>query len=355
MDLTNVLMVGLGASAPCYYRVLLPAETLGIDYVGLLGEPPNTQLRTGLVRGGTDMPDLTDYKIVVLQQPRGIGWAKAIRALRAGGTTVVYEIDDDLHAIQRMPDHHFAKSFSNRDLIEYERCMKCCDAMIVSTPVLADAYRRFARRMFVCENGIDLKRYDLTRPLRMSVNVGWAGATGHTKVVEPWLNVVGDLMLTRPHVNFVSIGQPFAKALEPHFGAARAIATPFAAIEQYPAAMTMIDVAIAPAGDGGFFRAKSDLRWLEAGALGIPIVANPDVYPQIEHGVTGFHARTPGEAGQLIGELIDNEGLRITMGENARAYVRANRNIGVMAEGWKRVFAELSRGPQVADTVTTGT
>jgi glycosyltransferase involved in cell wall biosynthesis len=352
-DPADVLMVGLGASAVMYYRVLLPAHALGVDYVGVTGEPPEVRYRTGLVGGESAMPDFARYKLVVLQQPRGEGWLKVIRAMQARGTVVVYEVDDWLHAIKNTPGHAFAEHFRNHDLAEYERCMKACDAMIVSTPFLASAYRPFIKRIFVCENGIDAGRYDLTRPGRSTVNVGWAGATGHQQAVLAWLNAIGELMEERPFLNFVSIGQPYAEAFHAYFGERRAIATPFAAIEQYPAAMTMLDVAIAPAGSGGFHKAKSDLRWLEAGALGIPLVGHPDVYPNIEHGVTGFHARTGVEAKPLIAELVDDDGLRTTVGENARTVVRANRDINVAAEAWRRTFGELSRTPQLADRVTS--
>ena len=55
--------------------------------------------------------------------------------------------------------------------------------------------------------------------------------------------------------------------------------------------MTLFDIAIAPSSESNLFKGKSDLRWLEASALGVPLVAHPDVYPEIEDGVTGVHAR----------------------------------------------------------------
>lgn len=336
----DVLMVGLGATAVCYYRILLPAQELGCDYVGLAGEPPRANFATGIVKGKTQMPDFTAYKVVVLQQPKGKAWLEIIRALQERGTVVVYEVDDWLHSIKNRPDHDFRKAFSNKDLAEYERCMKACDAMIVSTPFLASVYRHFNKRVYVCENGIDPDRYRLTRPKRETVNIGWAGATGHTKNMEPWLQSVGDLMIERERTCFVSIGQPFADAFKPYFGE-RAISTPFAAIEQYPAAMTMMDVALAPAGKAGFHRAKSDLRWLEAGALGIPIIADPGTYPTVVHGSTGFHASSPADMKRLLRQLVDDEGLRTAVGEAARDYVLTNRTAEVMAARWWETFEEL--------------
>lgn len=336
----DILMVGLGATAVCYYRILLPAQQLGCDYVGLAGEPPKANYATGLVGGKTQMPDFTAYKLVVLQQPRGRRWLEIIRALQARGTVVVYEVDDYLHSIKHRDDHAFQRSFSNHDLSEYELCMKACDGMICSTEFLARAYRHFNKRVYVCENGIDPGRYRLTRPQRPTCNIGWSGATGHARSVQPWLQATGEVMELREKTCFVSIGQPFADALRPYFGA-RAITVPFCAIEQYPAAMTMIDVALAPAGNHGFHRAKSDLRWLEAGALGIPIIANPDTYPHIVHGVTGFHARDARSMKRLLLTLVDDEGLRTALGESARDYVLANRTMEKVVDQWRHAFDEL--------------
>ena len=44
--------------------------------------------------------------------------------------------------------------------------------------------------------------------------------------------------------------------------------------------MSTFDVALAPSGNNNLFRGKSDLRWLEASALGIPVVGDPEVYPE---------------------------------------------------------------------------
>jgi len=38
----------------------------------------------------------------------------------------------------------------------------------------------------------------------------------------------------------------------------------------------------------------------------IPLVAHPETYPAIEHGVTGMHARTSGEVEQALLELVDD-------------------------------------------------
>jgi glycosyltransferase involved in cell wall biosynthesis len=342
LDFTkDVLFVGHGCTAPCWYRVVLPAMTLGADYVGVVGEPPDTHYVTGIVQGRSAMPMFSDYRVVILQQAYGKGWLDIIKTLQRRGIAVVYECDDWLHAIKNQADHDFREDFGNAALSEFEMCMKACDAMIVSTEFLANIYRAFNRQIYVCENGVDVKRYDLKMPVRDTVNIGWAGATGHRLALVPWLQAVAKVMRANQNTVFVSIGQDYATAFLEQFPQ-RAIAVPFCAIEQYPAAMTMMDIAIAPAAPTGFYRGKSDLRWLEAGALGIPTVAHPLVYPKLKHGQDGFHASTPAEVKTFVDRLVCDPNLRLVLGENARSYVRRERSAEAVAERWREVIEKIS-------------
>ena len=233
-----------------------------------------------------------------------------------------------------MGDHDNAHKFG-RDVVRgFEMTMRAADGIIASTEWLAERYREFNPNVWVCRNGLDLGRYALTRPARTEVSIGWAGGTGHREAMRPWLTGVKDVMQAHPATRFVTVGQDFAHELKPRFGAERTLAVPFSALDTYPAAMTHFDIALAPAGKGGFFRAKSDLRWLEASALGIPVVADPGVYPEIEHGVTGLHARTPAEARDAMGALVVDAELRVRIGEAARAHVREHRSAQAMAPAW---------------------
>jgi glycosyltransferase involved in cell wall biosynthesis len=104
--------------------------------------------------------------------------------------------------------------------------------------------------------------------------------------------------------------------------------------------MTAFDLALAPSGRTNLFRGKSDLRWLEASALGTPLIADPEVYPEIEHGVTGFHATSVDEMREIVLALVDDPALRARVGEQARAYVTEHRRIAVAAQQWAGVLRE---------------
>jgi glycosyltransferase involved in cell wall biosynthesis len=216
--------------------------------------------------------------------------------------------------------------------------MRACDGLICSTEYIARRYARFNPNVYVCRNGLDVGRYALTIPQRPAVNIGWAGATGHAKAVVPWLHAVIEVMREDANVCFVSIGEPrYAEAVAARIAPQRAIGIPFCPLECYPAAMCTFDIALAPAEQTAWYRGKSDLRWLEAGALGIPIIADPAIYPEIVHGHTGFHARNPSEVAAIIRVLVNDPARRREVGENARRHVHAQRTSETAAMQWSEV------------------
>ena len=346
-DLPRTLFIGISNGAVTWYRSALPATVLGCDWVGVRGEPSRYEIRSGNVASGFTFADVPGYDVVIVQQVCGREWLKAIRGWQAAGVTVLYEIDDWLHGVRRVERHAHADRLDRATVETYELCMRAADGVICSTHWLARRYRTVNPRTWTCRNGIDLLRYRYTRPAREHVGIGWAGGTGHQSSAKPWVAEVGKVMREHPDTTFVSVGQPFAKWLEREFGD-RTLAIPFTALEVYPAAMTHFDIALAPAGKGDYFKGKSDLRWLEASALSMPCIADPDVYPEIEHGVTGFHASTPAEAGAILRELVADADLRERVGRAAHEYVIEHRAIEVAAQSWAEVLREVAAAPVAA-------
>jgi glycosyltransferase involved in cell wall biosynthesis len=340
LDPTEILFLGIGKSSVLWYRCSLPAIHLGADWCGIVGRPPALRVVTGVVRGDTKLPHYGDYKVIVLQQVHGRIWLDKIRSLQARGIKVVYEIDDYIHGlIKHKKGHEFARYYTKEHVANHELCMRACDGLICSTDYIARRYAKYNRHVYVCRNGIDLARYNLTRPERSTVNIGWAGATGHLRAVLPWVAACMPVMQSEIQTCFVSVGDPsLARMVGEAIGPTRAVGIPFTTLECYPAAMCMIDIALAPAGKTGWYRGKSDLRWLEASALEIPTIADPTVYPDIEDGVTGFHAETPVQMAEILAELVADEELRRRVGAEAHRVVAESRSSEVMALQWGEVL-----------------
>ncbi len=336
----NALFVGIGQSAPCWYRCALPARALGADWIGVAGEPTALTIRTGQVTrdiGGVE--DLATYDVVVLQQPRGQAWLNAIAELQRRGTRVVYEIDEDLDA----------EDVGTAALRAIEDAMRASDAVVCPTDDLAARYGALNAETWICQNGVDLGRFALTRAPRDTVTVGWAGGAGQSPAMAPWLPEVAHVLALRPAARFMSVGaDDVASELAERFGSARCIALPWGPIETYPATMTSFDIALAPAARIAAHRGRSDLRWLEASALGIPTVADPELCPAIEGGVTGLQAATPQQARDAILALADDEALRERIGSAARAHVREHRCIQAVAPQWARALAGVGETARAA-------
>lgn len=336
--MSRTLFYGLGSSAPMYYRCLLPALHLRADWCGGTGDPDAIRVATGIVNGRTQAPNFADYDAIILQQQAGPAWRDEVRRQRDRGARVLYEIDDFIHKLSKAKDHDFADYFTPKYLRDVEMVMRECDGLIVSTERLARKYRRYNPTVYVCVNGIDRARYALTRPKRENVGIGWAGATGHRPAFQKWAQALADVMATHPNTYFVSIGQRFADAYAEVYGQGRALSVPFCMIEQYPAALTLLDVALAPAGDTAWALCKSQLRHLEASALGIATIGDPRLYTDIEHGVTGLYASTGAEAREAMEALVSDRTLRDEIGRNAREWVMENRAFPRAADQWAAVI-----------------
>jgi glycosyltransferase involved in cell wall biosynthesis len=348
MDLPRTLFMSRGNRGTAWYRCALPAIALDCAWVCYGGEPPDLALAYGKTQEDLSVADLAGYDVLVVQQPAGPAWLKAIRDWQSRGIVVLIDVDDYLRSVRKKRDHDFSHTYSKKRVEEYEMCMRVADGVICSTEWLADRYRSLNPVTYVCRNGIDLKRYALTLPERAHIGVGWSGATGHTEAILPWLRELQVVMRAHADVHVITVGQGFADLFVEEFGAARALSVPFTALDVYPAAMTHFDIALAPAGASNFYRGKSDLRWLEASALGIPTIADPLVYPEIEHGVTGFHAATPGAMREILLELVADRDLRRRVGLAAKAHVSEHRSAQAAALQWEAVLQAVAPARAVA-------
>jgi glycosyltransferase involved in cell wall biosynthesis len=336
--LPRTLFVARGNGGICWYRVVLPATALGADWIAVNGKPPELDVLAGVTQGQVD---LGSYDVVVLQQPVGREWLREIRRLQSRGVVVLFEIDDYLQSVRKIDSHELRGAIDKQMVRDAELNMRVVDGVICSTPYLARRYRAFNRRLWVCPNGIDLKRYAYTRGEREQVTVGWAGGVGHVASMQRWLPAVAAVLRARPDVRFATVGATFADELVEEFGPERARSIPFAPLEMYPASVSTFDIALAPSGKNNLFRGKSDLRWLEASALGIPVVGDPAVYGEIEDGVTGLAASSAEDAERAILRLVDDAALRARLGAAAYAHVAEHRRIEVVAERWADVLREV--------------
>lgn len=340
----DVLFVGRGATTISWYRCGAPAFALGCDWIGCGGDDPkNLHLITSLKRGGLSMPQLDDYKVVILQQVKGQAWFNEILRLKQKRVKVLYEIDDYIHGVDKLKHHEFKGHYNKKVVAAHELCMRAADGLIVSTEWLARRYKKFNKNVYLCKNAVEFKRYKgLEIPERDTINIGWAGSGGHLEAVAKWVPGIRQILDEYQEARFYSIGLnigqiPMLKET------GRSVTLPVVPIENFPAVLTNIDIALGPALQNNFYAGKSDLRMLETGALQIPLVGDPYVYDEIIHRETGMCASDAAECYNGIKELIEDEELFEEVSWNVRDYVESKRSMeGPGCQQWERVFVDVA-------------
>lgn len=181
----------------------------------------------------------------------------------------VYELDDYLPNIPLKSIH---RGDMPKDIMKaLRRAVALTDRLVVSTAPLAEQFADLHGDIRVVPNrlpvdwwgGLSGERRKGAKP-----RVGWAGGGGHRGDLELISDVVRDLA---GEVEWVFLGmcpeklRPYVH--EFHEGVP---------IEQYPARLAALnlDLALAPLEDNVFNACKSNLRLLEYGACGIPVICS---------------------------------------------------------------------------------
>ena len=225
--------------------------------------------------------------------------------------------------------------------------MKASDALVVSTPYLGELYKKFAKKVYVLENVIDLSLWP--RPAspaagQRDVNIGWMGGGSHGddfRVVEPAIRSIQE-KFKNTRFTFVSGG------VKPSFldGIPRLKwVHDFRSIDRYPKWIGKFgfDIGIAPLQDNNFNRGKSNLRWLEHSALGIPCVASPlpHFVESISPCATGYLANNTTDWVYYLSELVSAPKLRETIGIAARQEIKDKWSLKTLGRKYKAAIEDM--------------
>lgn len=150
------------------------------------------------------------------------------------------------------------------------------DRLIVTTQPLADLCADMIGDIRIVPNRLKRAKWTGFKPLRRQGDkprVGWAGAQQHLGDLELVFDVIRQ---TADEVDWIFFGMCPAEIL-PYVKESHGFVLDFAA---YPAKLASLnlDLAVAPLESNLFNEAKSNLRLLEYGAMGWPVVCS-DIYP----------------------------------------------------------------------------
>lgn len=289
-----------------YYRIRMP-----LDELGKHGHETSWQL----AKNDTDA-DGADVVIGQLIGGHDVGavnkwWRDLYRQ-----SALVYELDDDPFNMD--PINPAYKSYMNpyaRDSIT--NTMQMANLVTVSTDVLAERMSRINPNVVVLKNRIDESMLTLERPQRDRLTVGWAGGDSHMGDIQSISYPLRRIMQWNPDIDVHFIGADLRfiiKSPRPIRHTPWEIRT----VDYYR--LLDFDIGLAPLVPTVFAEAKSHIKALEYAALGIPVVAS-DSAPYrdfVIDGVTGYLVSNEQQWMHRLGELINDEPMRLEMGRKAR-------------------------------------
>jgi len=256
----SVLALPTNTTAIGHYRVIHPFTEL--ERAGWIQGRIN-HTTPGLIELERTKPD-----VMILQCRYTPANIKEIeRFKRFSNARRIYELDDYIIQPPKKNDHARNLPGNIGELVA--TAIASCDRVVCSTEPLADALSSMHRDIRVVPNmlsaelwaGISSQRQTSARP-----RVGWAGGTSHRGDLELLLDVVKTLA---DEVDWVFFGM-CPEALRPYVKEFHSAIN----MAEYPQKLASLnlDLALAPLEQNLFNDCKSNLRLLEYGACGFPVI-----------------------------------------------------------------------------------
>ncbi|MEW9572824.1 glycosyltransferase [Rhodanobacter sp. Si-c] len=260
--LPNLFCIAADETGCGHYRVMQPFHAMRRDGLaeGMIG---NMHLAPVLMERFAPAS-------LVLQRQYTDGQIKVLRSYREFSRAFkVYELDDYLPNVPIKSAH---RGDMPRDIMKsLRKSVALTDRFVVSTAPLAEAFADLHSDIRVVQNRLPVDWWGDVRGERRKgakPRVGWGGGGSHRGDLELIADVVRDLA---DEVEWVFLGMCPEK-LRPHVHEFHQ-GVPIAL---YPAKLASLnlDLALAPLEDNLFNACKSNLRLLEYGACGFPVICS---------------------------------------------------------------------------------
>jgi SAM-dependent methyltransferase len=284
-------------------RVLQPLRALKSD--------PSTVIQVGEI-DGFPLPNDQLPGICILHRPLLLGenGIQFFRHLLQRGFLVITEFDD-------RPD--FMPELRDEGLLNF----RAAHAVQTSTEVLAETLRAQNPEVAVFRNGIAQlpEVVNFTSETKVTLFFGAINRQHDWQASMAALNAAASVLGARLHFQVVHDLKFFDALDTPHKSF-----TPTCDYPTYSGLLSRSEISFMPLRDNAFNRAKSDLKFIEAGASRVVPLASPVVYDgSVEDGVTGLIFRSESDLYEKIIRLATTPSLGISIGDAARRLVAETR------------------------------
>jgi glycosyltransferase involved in cell wall biosynthesis len=223
--------------------------------------------------------------------------------------------------------------------------IRAVDAVTVTTPWLKKVYSQYNRNIYVLPNwavpqeweGVEYKEHE-------GVHIGWAGGPTHYADIKVFVRPVKQILKEHPHVKLVIAGFPVARQMFfDDVDEDRIITYPF--MEEWRHNLATFDIILAPADDNKFNRGKSAIRVYEglcATKGQAAVVGSETTYGHTIRALgCGFVCKSFADWLAALERLIENKGLRRTLGQRGYDRMLAGHTYQGHAHEWLRTYEEI--------------
>lgn len=274
----------------------------------------------------------------ILATPRFVIFIDQLKALRK---TIIFETDDLVYDPEFLSHMDYYEQMNSLEKKLYEHGVggdilldSYVEVATTTTSFLAEKLRERGKKVFIVPNKLSqedlgwanrtLDEKKMKQDIHQKVRIGYlSGTPSHNKDFATITEALLRILNQYPQVELVLTGPLDTEdALQTY--ADRVVHLPFVPRSKLFDTIASLDINLAPLEIGNpFCESKSELKFFEAGIVGVPTVAaaTRTFQEAITDGVDGFVAATTEEWYNKLSQLIKDPLLREEMGIRARATV----------------------------------
>lgn len=285
---------------------------------------------------------LSKYDAVLFQRVFTKEILAMMITLKKIGVKVYMEIDDDLYNVSQTSPAWSTWRKGSECLNIFTKALSIADCVHVSTPELVNTYFSKANDFEVFYNGIDVSsaRYSPENSRRGELPadktiVMWAGSSTHydsiqeisgvlSQVIPKHKNVLFALCSNKEFLDMIDIPDEQKVFIEP------------VKMNEYYNIPSMCDIGLSPVKLSKFNDGKSELKCLEHGIWGVPVVSSPAAPYVRFNELSGANLIAKKNRfvnwDQQLTKLIENAEYRKVLGEKSRKFIHDFYNLDKINE-----------------------
>lgn len=328
-------------SAILNYRYLSPAREAGISL--------------SIGTSEKDFKLIVDSDLVFINRefPRNFSFFLTIRKFcQEYRKPLVIDMDDFMFDMGEDHPNRKDLSFSGL-LVPLYNAIKTVDALVVSTARLAEACRPLTSNIFVFNNYLDDKIWEIKPPTSVKsepVKILFMGSKSHQPdlqlIAEPLRNV---LLAFPKQAEFTCYGLELPEQLK-GLENAKQVNIFRSEYQDFVKDISSyeFDIGLGPLQTNAFNNSKSSIKYYEYTALGLAsVMSDTEPYSQaIRHGIDGMLAKTGQDWETALTALVEDGVFRNELASQAQSKIRKTALLSNNFQRWPEIIDEIIQMPK---------